>query len=626
MVDLSEYIDEMLSRSKRNEAADRNTIITFLIDNAWFGSMPDFKDGKVFLTSEQINLYTPPLLSFLDAENPVSSVSEMMKKRFNATYEQFEKFMTDNDRSENSEERKLYIYDFLLFRLNKDLSLYSNKQAEELIGYAVNDLNMEHGNLLTFFMSWLNSKRLSSFNKDFVLEKRYSMSLNNTAYDITEYLKLLYYIINDDRIQEEEMFKQAAESQAYTDTWLFLLVHYIASLRLTDLERIYHPRLPYPPDEVIRMIAEDSFTENDSRLVLLSITDKLDVLHLSPHKTTNGKPGMHTAIKFEVPTSCEHLFGRLFALAEAHRQINGTPDAPIIRKVTSYKEIKRTMGEEIGELFLYKDFSPRAATKSYLQMLDSVGEDILRNKGYNFKIKGSVLASLARGHKGGFGEFAGTTMEYLKDAALSGLTPEFVAFELLERGVLSSIPSMLLGIVFGNEYKESGYRNQTKLISSLNMHPDEIDKLVEIVSDSREKSRKAVVNFISDGDSEEILLALHRIGTGEAFSKTSDSCCLYSAFSKVCPYADKMQCINCEYEISTRSTFFFIIGEVKRFRRLYTTVESEAEKKKYRVLLERLIAKTEELINEIASSYGMKTAEEYLSLLKELVEEEEKGA
>lgn len=70
-----------------------------------------------------------------------------------------------------------------------------------------------------------------------------------------------------------------------------------------------------------------------------------------------------------------------------------------------------------------------------------------------FRVKGYMLAALARSHKGSYGDFAKTTSIYLKDAKMSGYTPEFVAKELFERGVLSVIPSMLLKMVAGEEYQ-----------------------------------------------------------------------------------------------------------------------------------------------------------------------------
>ena len=62
-------------------------------------------------------------------------------------------------------------------------------------------------------------------------------------------------------------------------------------------------------------------------------------------------------------------------------------------KDTSY------MGEEIGNLFLERNFSSRSANKSYLQSVAMLADDVLEEKS-ELNIKGYFLAALARSHKG----------------------------------------------------------------------------------------------------------------------------------------------------------------------------------------------------------------------------------
>lgn len=55
-----------------------------------------------------------------------------------------------------------------------------------------------------------------------------------------------------------------------------------------------------------------------------------------------------------------------------------------------------------------------------------------------------MLAALARSHKGGIGTLPEITDLYLKDAAFSGYSPEFILMEMFERGILGFIPAMML--------------------------------------------------------------------------------------------------------------------------------------------------------------------------------------
>lgn len=57
--------------------------------------------------------------------------------------------------------------------------------------------------------------------------------------------------------------------------------------------------------------------------------------------------------------------------------LDGSQDQPLIKKITTYKEISRYMGDDIGDLFLESDFRSRSATKSYLQMIYMIGDEIL---------------------------------------------------------------------------------------------------------------------------------------------------------------------------------------------------------------------------------------------------------
>ena len=139
------------------------------------------------------------------------------------------------------------------------------------------------------------------------------MDIQNEAYDFDDYICLLYYLFSEDYIENNEMFRKAAESKNYTDTWLYLALHFIRPLRMTDMERIYHPILPYSSEEVIEKIKNDEFSDNDARYVLLSITKRMNWLPLTPNKTASSSDVI--PISFDIPTSCETLIYLLICTA-----------------------------------------------------------------------------------------------------------------------------------------------------------------------------------------------------------------------------------------------------------------------------------------------------------------------
>lgn len=276
------------------------------------------------------------------------------------------------------------------------------------------------------------------------------------------------------------------------------------------------------------------------------------------------------------------------------------------------------MGEEIGSLFLEANFRSRSVNKSYMQAFDMFSDDILENN--EFHMKGYILAALARSHKGSYGEFAHTTAVYLKDANFSGLSAEFVAMELFERGVLSFIPSMLLKIITGNDYNKLSVRKQTELIQILDMTPNEVEDIVKLSETSRITAKKNIKKILEAGEDrkEELLQILHNIGSGVAVSKQNECLCLMTALQKRCPYVERGQCIGCEYEISTKATVFLLVSEYNRMIDLYKNTTDNLAQQKYKTLLkEQILPALDEIIQCIDEQYGSAARE----MLEEIIRE-----
>lgn len=602
MKDFKEFINEF------DTGKSIESIVTFFVDNEWFGESIVMEQGKIILSDAQIERFTKELNIFINGTQ--TTLYMQFSKKFPETDRLFNKFLAEIS---VDEEFKYHLTDFLLYRLTKDLFLYNDAELEELISHATFDLIKAHGNILTFFLAWLKLNYKTVYQKDYVLSKRYTMDIQNEAYSFDDYIQLLYYLFVEEYIQDNNMFKKAAESKNYTDTWLYLALHFIRPLRLTDMERIHHPLLPYPSEEVLERIKNDTFTDNDARMVLLSITNRMSWLPLTPSKTSSTSNVV--PINFDIPTSCEVLIGKLFALAQAHRNIIGEPDAPIIRKVSTYQEISRYMGDEIGELFLNNDFRSRSATKSFLQDIYMVADESIPAEESGIHIKGYYLAALARSHKGSYGKLASTTFEYLKDAKFNKLTPEFVAFELLERGVFSFMSTLLLKMAMGEDFNKLSPQNQTNIIKTMDLSPKEIESLVSTVDNAMATAQTTLNSLITEDT--DILTVLHRIGSGEAFSKQRGESCLLSALEKVCPY-NRRNCVGCNFEIATRSTLFLFISEYNRLRNLYLTTENALEKAKYKnLLLTVIVPKMDEMLSTIKELYGEEVFKDYEALIKE---------
>lgn len=615
VVDLKSYLERTLIELGASTIKYREKVSEFLLDNEWFGvsiNLDDYtiseKDAEVLKNHIKDYLTTPP---------GIKSMEEIFSKKFPSTSELFNQFVKEQKLTKSD---TFYLLDFLAYNLTKDLFLYSDAEVEKLVEVAAENLIKLLGNVLIQFIKWLLVKGVTRYRVSFEMTKRYTIESTNGAYELDEYLELMYYLFNEDYIIKNDMLSKAANSKDYADTWLYLGLHFICALRSTDLERLGHPKLTREPLEVLEAVVDGTWSSSEARRTLLSITTRLTYLNLTPNKTKNASNV--TQLKFHVPESCQVLIGTLLAICEAHfqLQIPYNLESPLIRRIKTYEKITSYMGEEIGNLFLERNFSSRSANKSYLQSVAMLADDILEDKS-ELNIKGYFLAALARSHKGDFNEFAQTTTTYLKDAQLGQLKPEMVAKELFERGVLSMIPSMLLTIVTRGKYKELSPSQQTQMIKSLDLTPVEIEKTLELSIKADTRSQQALKILVENKvELEQLLTICHRIGNGEAFSKQGESMCLLSALGKLCPYDDRQHCVGCQYELQTKSTLLLLIGEFNRLNKQYQKLKNKLERGKVRAILEQQIKPClTEMLEALSEQYGEAVLSDYEDIIKELV-------
>ena len=615
VVDLKNYLERILVELGAATIKHREKVSGFLLDNEWFGvsiNLDDYtiseKDAEVLKNHIKDYLTTPP---------GIKSMEGIFSKKFPSTSELFVQFAEEEKLSETN---RFYLLDFLAYYLTKDLFLYSDAEVETLVEVATEVLTKSKGNILIQFIKWLLNKGVTRYRVSFEMTKRYTIESANGAYELDEYLELMYYLFNENYIIKNDMLCKAANSKNYADTWLYLGLHFICALRSTDLERLGHPKLTREPLEVLEAVVDGTWSSSEARRTLLSITTRLTYLNLTPNKTKNASNVAQ--LKFHVPESCQVLIGTLLAICEAHFQLQIPYNAenPLIRQIKTYEKITSYMGEEIGNLFLERNFSSRSANKSYLQSVAMLADDVLEEKS-ELNIKGYFLAALARSHKGDFNEFAQTTTTYLKDAQLGQLKPEMVAKELFERGVLSMIPSMLLTIVTRGKYKKLSPSQQTQMIKSLDLTPIEIEKTLELSIRADSRSQQALKTLVENNvDPEQLLTICHRIGNGEAFSKQGESMCLLSALGKLCSYDDRQHCVGCQYELQTKSTLLLLIGEFNRLNKQYQKLKNELERGKVRAILEKQIKPClTEMLQALSEQYGEAVLSDYEDIIKELV-------
>lgn len=618
MIDLLSCVDNIKDKHGIDNPDFNADISRFFIGNKWFGTAPVSKDGRILIDERYIRKIESKIEAFCDNYGrDDSSKLDFILGRFKNELPKTAWFFVRYIRYAKLEDSVSWMLaDFLVFNMVGELPETDDREIGDILEQVHDKLPKSYGDILVDFINWVKTKTKTVYQNIYVMNNYADKGTDSEAYDIDRYLNLLYYLFNEDYAEANDMYVSAAQSKNFTDTWLFLALHYVCALRNTDLLRIPHPRLIATPEETLRQIESGEFSNEDAVVVLNSVVWHLEALLLTPNKTA-GVSGV-SSIKFFVPETIQPHMGTLFALAEAHFKLSGAPDgSPLVRVIQSYEQINRYMGEDIGDLFLEANFHSRSANKSFMQMIELLTDDVLGGND-EFKVKGYILAALARSHKGSYGDFAKTTRVYLSDAKMSGCTPEFVAREMSERGVMSFAPSMLLKMVTGNKYDKMSVEGQTKLIKELNMSPGDVDKAVALMQSNMKRSIAIVNNIYNSTSKEEILQILHRIGNGEAVSKCDGCMCILSAMKKPCPFLDNSNCVSCEYEISTKTTMFLMVQEYKRLKQLYASTENAFDKQRCKALVFDVLApKMTEVLSVVEERYG----KEGLEALERIVSE-----
>lgn len=513
---------------------------------------------------------------------------------------------------------KYRLLDFLLWVLKKELCLYNNDEIENVIRIACDTLNLRLGNVFISLLEWLKENNKVRYSSSFQLASRIK-GRKKEAYDRDTYLSLYYYLFNPEYIEKHNMYQKAINNKKTAEAWTYLSVNCICALRDTDIQQIPHPRLKYSPSVIFDMIKNNRFSNLDARDVTNSILWQMNNLRYQPNKTS--RYSNIPSLNFIIPESAMEHFGILFSILEAHHLQSGGSESIFIRPIKDYESLWKYLGNDISNLFLHKDFSTISASKTYMQAVELLADEILDSNNDIHHAKGYMLAALARSHKGSYGEFEKTTEVYLKDANFSGYSPEFIARELFERGVCSFIPSMLLKIVSDSKYEQLGIHNQTEMVKALNMSPYEVERFMISVDDSLSNMQLLLNKLLNSRSSDlkkTVYETLHNIGCGAAASKTSDILCILTAMKKHCPYPDRSNCLSCEFHISTKATVFLLVREFNRLVNLRDETKIDALSQKYTMLLKDSVAPVlEEIFVCTKEIYG----EEALIELEELVKE-----
>lgn len=623
-IELQEYFQMQLKRA--GEEIPLEDFIVFLEDNDWFHleTKIDREKEQVFFSQEDIATIQERVVLYIENHNKsFDEKLELLKKMISdflpETQVLLTGYFTENEVSENLQYQ---ILEFMFISVIKELYLYTDKEMAELFQRLCDDMTLTVSQHFSKFLDYMKMQRLTCYRSTYVPTSRAEGQRTAYAYDSDTYLRLVYNLFCEEVIEEDELYQKIAQSSHAANALLYLSLHMICALRDTDLINLPHPKLIEEPQEILKKISDGTLSDKTALTAVNFVLYHLKVFMPTPHKTQ--RYSNVSGIKLFIPESVMKHFGILFCASEAHYQLGNINKDTYIYPVKDYYSIFRYLGENIGDIFWERDFSSISSNKTFMQIIESFGDNLIDSEGEKQGLaKGYMLAALARSHKGSYGEFASTTAIYLKDAKFSGYSVEFIAKELFERGVCSFIPSMLLKILLGEAYTSLPISKQTEAITELGISPFETENMIIAVNESIKNATEIVTSLYkntSDNRISRLSSILQNIACGNAASKSYSCMCLLSAMDKICTYPNRQQCIGCKYEISTKSTTFVLINEFVRLKKLKEQAHLQMLEDKYTVLMKQTVLPTlAEIFACITEEYGAEYVRELEDIVKEVI-------
>ena len=273
MKSLKEYIECVRLKYNIEDEEFLVKISKFFVSNNWFGGKPIIKDKNIWVEEQYILQIEDKIEQFCkmfmsDENEKIKYLHEKLSNIFPKTEKFLKKYIKDVNVDKVS---AYYLADFLLTFLSSEIDEATDKEISYLMDDGYDELPKLYGDLLAEFINWVHTHAKTVYQGIYFMNSYYENESNKEAYDMDSYLEILYCFFNQEYIEDNEMLKKAAYSKNYTDTWLFISLHFLCALRNTDIVKLPHPKIPDSPDNILNQIANGEFSDENSRYVLYSI-------------------------------------------------------------------------------------------------------------------------------------------------------------------------------------------------------------------------------------------------------------------------------------------------------------------------------------------------------------------
>lgn len=492
----------------------------------------------------------------LSSEQRLAKISARCEGR--DTFVKFEQFL-DEMRTKNQKMDRTADAAHVAWSLaesKKELQEMSTREVEDVI---LTIPTKGGRTLLVMFADWLRKKYEVAYKKILPV---YKESSTVDGYSWEQYKALCHIAIYNKHIKEKDMVKKALSDIKCAGMWLYHSIMLFIPIRGTDAEQIicfvklnedpnWLQNVPRDADELEKALLEDSISEEDYQMIGKWFIDRIDFSALTISKTQREEVRARVT-----PTLLGH-FGRLFLIGEVHHMRGEERFIDLERWGTSYycnrMFMKNFYGDEVIRILKNENFQRTKMNHTVLQMEQKAA----RKMGLDAYTTVSVIA-YSRGHTNN-----NTMYHYIGDHALTGEDAGTVLWLMMERGVLSSIPYLMLLSYFPESFGQMSAEEQTKLMKLSGLTPIEIEAMA-----AREERILDLKEIIVAGEisrPEEVLKPLMAISQGYGASLDEGCYCLKRAAGMKCDQDVRGKCLSsgCKCEVFTTEAIP-AIGQIVR--------------------------------------------------------------
>lgn len=635
-----------------NLSKNREDLCNYLEVNQYFGANCLSSDS-VFLSNVSDNPFFVKISTITSLQKQITEWLKTFKRsdeeKLNYYFNEYGKIFPKTIKSyqifiEKSNKNlctHLLLIQTLLPLLKKEIIEYTDGDRDRLIiALHKNNLSKLAEEVLADWLYFLMNTEEVNYEERVIPKKDSKNQKKSEAYAAKQFMTMAYFIFNEEHWMKENLIQKAISNRSFSQLWLFIALHFVCSFRPSDIFNLAKFTLPYPPLKMLEIIKDNAFTQEMALNIITQI--EMEYEYLTHHPSKSLRYNCEKNLKFFVPEGAIYPLGLMFTICEIHRSVSKSKKTNLIKCSPNIYVISSFFGKEMADVLENRNFRSIRANRAYLQGLEF--EATKHESPGN--IKGYMIASIARAHKGHPYKLSNTTEIYLKDAKFTGYTPEFIAYQMLERGVCSFVPYLLLQIVNSNIYNKLSISKQTLMIKNIGITPDEIETTVQIIDISLQKAAEIVNNLILKRRSyitrnglmkvyDKVLVARKRnlqhirvknlktqhayllesisrivasIATGEAVAKQEHCMCLLIAQGEKCKYPKKKICLKCGNEVYTKSLVYYLNYEKVRLEdeNNEKDVPNIVKEKNNYILNKYIIPTLKKILIEIKNTYEYK--------------------